>query len=125
MDAGVHRIYMLRALGGPVSAVTATMDRPREEQCFEVTLEFESGAVGVVQATYHGPDGTFDDRIDLVGTDGTAAVAGCEAFSEGDLRGGPALTIRRGGSWLDDPVTGSWEESVRDSVGLCTRRVRG
>jgi UDP-N-acetylglucosamine 3-dehydrogenase len=118
MDAGVHRMYMLRALGGPVRAVTATMDAPRDEQSFAVTLEFESGALGIAQAAYHGPEGMFDDRIDLVGTEGAAAVAGCEAFSEGDLRGVPALATRLGGSWRDDPVSGSWEESVRDSVQL-------
>lgn len=116
MDAGVHRIYMLRELGGPVAAVSATMDRPRQEESFSVTLEFASGALGVAQGSYHGPEGTFDDRLDVVGSDGLAAVAGCEAFFEGDLRGVPPLRTRLGGAWADDPVTGAWEQSVRDSV---------
>ena len=50
MDAGVHRVYMLRALGGPVATIEATMDRPRAEESFTVTLEFESGALGVPRA---------------------------------------------------------------------------
>jgi len=116
MDAGIHRIYCLRALGGPVRAVTATMDRPRDEESFSVTMEFASGALGVAQGSYHCPEGTFDDRLDVVGSEGLAAVAGCEAFTEGDLRGVAPLRTRLGGAWEDDPVTGSWTESVRDSV---------
>ena len=116
MDAGVHRIYCLRYLGGPVRAVTATMDRPRDEESFSVTLEFASGAMGVAQGSYHCPEGTFDDRLDVVGSDGLAAVAGCEAFFEGDLRGVAPLRTRLGGAWADDPVGGSWADSVRDSV---------
>lgn len=116
MDAGVHRIYSVRALGGPVVAVSATMDHPREEESFSVTLEFASGVLGVVQGSYHGPEGTFDDRLDVVGSDGLAAVAGCEAFFEGDLRGVAPLRTRLDGVWADDPVDGSWQRSVRDSV---------
>lgn len=116
MDAGVHRIYCLRALGGPVRAVTATMDRPRDEESFSVTMEFASGALGVAQGSYHCPEGTFDDRLDVVGSEGLAAVAGCEAFFEGDLRGVAPLRTRLGGAWEDDPVAGTWAESVRDSV---------
>jgi UDP-N-acetylglucosamine 3-dehydrogenase len=116
MDAGVHRIYCLRALGGPVRAVTATMDRPRDEESFSVTMEFASGALGVAQGSYHCPEGTFDDRLDVVGSEGLAAVAGCEAFTEGDLHGVAPLRTRLDGAWEDDPVTGSWAESVRDSV---------
>jgi predicted dehydrogenase len=116
MDAGVHRIYMLRALGGPVAAVSATMDHPREEESFSVTMEFASGVLGVVQGSYHGPEGTFDDRLDAVGSDGLAAVSGCEAFFEGDLSGVAPLRTRLDGVWADDPADGSWERSVRDSV---------
>ncbi|MFT3865180.1 MAG: Gfo/Idh/MocA family oxidoreductase [Solirubrobacterales bacterium] len=116
MDAGVHRVYMLRALGGPVRAVTATMDRPRAERAFTVTFEFETGALGVAQGTYHGPAGVFDDSLGLVGTAGMASVAGCEAFSEGDIRDVPPLRTRLDGVWSDDPAAGTWEESVRASV---------
>lgn len=116
MDAGVHRIYMVLSLGGPVRAVTALMDRPRAEDSFTLLLEFESGATGVVQAGYHGPAGVFDDRLDIQGSDGMAEVLGCEAFFEGDLRGGPQLRTRLDGTWADDPAVGAWDVSVRDSV---------
>lgn len=116
MDAGVHRIYMVLALGGPVRAVTALMDRPRAEDSFTLLLEFASGASGVVQAGYHGPAGVFDDRLDIQGSDGMAEVLGCEAFFEGDLRGPVQLRTRLDGRWTDDPAVGAWDESVRDSV---------
>jgi UDP-N-acetylglucosamine 3-dehydrogenase len=116
MDAGIHRVYCLRAIGGPVSAVRAKMDRPRAEESFVLTLEFASGAVGVAQGSYHGPQGTFDDRLDVLCADGAAEVAGCEAFFEGDLRDVPQLRVKSGGAWREEEVEGSWEASVRDSV---------
>jgi len=116
MDAGVHRIYVMQALGGRVEAVTATMDAPRAEERFDIVLEFAGGATGVVQGSYFGPAGTFDDRIDVVGTAGAAAVAGCEAYFEGDLRDEPQLRVRRDGGWDDEPAADSWDASVARSV---------
>ena len=70
MDAGVHRVYLLRAIGGPVTGVTAMMDVPRAEEAFTVWLEFATGATGVIQGSYFAPGGVFDDRVDAVGTAG-------------------------------------------------------
>ncbi len=119
MDAGVHRVYMAEYLGGPVATVSAVMDNPRSEDSFVLTLEFESGSIGVIQGGYHGPDGVFDDRIEIQGSDGMAEVLGCEAFFEGDLTGDTRLRARLGGAWSDDPVTGNWDESVVASVQAC------
>lgn len=116
MDAGVHRVYVMRAIGGPVAAVTATMDAPRAEEAFTITLEFASGATGVVQGAYFAPTGVFDDRIDVVGTDGMATVAGCEAYFEGELREEPQLRVRTEGEWRTERVAGSWEASLHASV---------
>ena len=74
---------------------------------------------GVIQGGYHGPDGVFDDRIDIQGSAGMAEVLGCEAFFEGDLTGDLRLRAQLGGEWSDDPVTGDWDESVTDSVKAC------
>jgi predicted dehydrogenase len=92
------------------------MDDPRSEDSFSIALEFESGASGVIQGSYHGPDGVFDDRIEVQASEGMAEVLGCEAFFEGDLRGDTQLRTRIGGRWLDDPATDSWDASVRRSV---------
>jgi predicted dehydrogenase len=116
MDAGVHRVYMLRALGGPVVAVSATMDEPRAEQAFSVDFEFANGALGEIQGSYYAPSGVFDDRLDVAGTRGMAQVAGCEAYSEGDLGHEPQLRARLDGSWTEDPVSDTWEASVSRSV---------
>ncbi|MCB0875701.1 MAG: Gfo/Idh/MocA family oxidoreductase [Solirubrobacterales bacterium] len=116
MDAGVHRVYLSRALGGPVEAVEATMDVPRAEERFEVTFHFASGATGLIQGSYFGPEGTFDDRIDVLGDRGAAVVSGCEAYFEGDLRDEPQLRHRLDGAWADDAVSDSWAASVARSV---------
>ena len=116
MDAGVHRIYMAEYLGGPVVSVSASMDSPRSEDSFVLDLEFESGAHGVIQGGYHGPDGVFDDRIDIQASKGMAEMLGCEAFFEGDLEGDVRLRTRLEGVWADDPVTDHWDASVIASV---------
>lgn len=116
MDAGVHRIYVLQALGGPVTAVSATMDAPRAEERFELTLEHAGGATSIVQGSYFAPAGTFDDRIDVIGAVGAATVAGCEAYFEGDLREEPQLRVRLDGEWAAEEVSDSWDASVARSV---------
>ncbi|MDQ5895475.1 MAG: Gfo/Idh/MocA family oxidoreductase [Actinomycetota bacterium] len=116
MDAGVHRIYMAEYLGGPVRSVTAVMDSPRSEDAFVLTLDFESGALGVIQGGYHGPDGVFDDRIEIQASEGMVEVLGCEAFFEGDLEGDLRLRARINGVWAEDPVVGHWDQSVMASV---------
>jgi UDP-N-acetylglucosamine 3-dehydrogenase len=116
MDAGVHRIYMAEYLGGPIRSVSAVMDNPRSEDAFAITLEYESGALGVIQGSYHGPDGVFDDRIEIQASQAMVEILGCEAFFEGDLEGELRLRHRIGGEWSDDTVTGNWDESVIASV---------
>lgn len=116
MDAGVHRIYMALAIGGPVRSVEAMMDDPRSEDSFSLMLEFEGGAKGVIQGSYHGPEGVFDDRIEVQASNGMAEVLGCEAFFEGDLEGDVQLRARIDGQWLDQEAVGSWDRSVVDSV---------
>lgn len=116
IDAGVHRVYAMLALGGPVEAVSAVMDSPRSEDAFVANLRFTSGATGVIQGAYCGPGGVFDDRVEVFGSEGIGEVAGCEAFFEGDLRNVPQLRLRLDGQWRDDPVSDSWDASVRRSV---------
>ena len=119
MDAGVHRVYMLDRFGGPVAAVTAVMDEPGREDLYSVILEFESGAVGTIDATYHGPAGLFDDQIEVVGTAAIVRVTGCEALFEG-FAAGPALAVWRDGTWTVHDTPDDWAGSVKTSVdALC------
>jgi len=115
MDAGVHRMYVLERLGGAVKAVTAVMDEPRREDLYTILFEFESGALGTIDATYHGPDGLFDDQIEVVGTDAIVKVTGCEALFEG-YASGPAMAMWRDGSWVERDTDDNWAGSVKASV---------
>ena len=69
-----------------------------------------------MQGSYFGPAGTFDDRIDAIGTAGAATVAGCEAYFEAicaTSRSCGFATARAGDA---EPVTDSWDASVARSV---------
>lgn len=116
-DAGVHRFYMARKLFGEVAEVRALVDRGLdvgEDQAI-VTLRFENGALGVIDANYHCPPGAFDDAIEIVGSDGMLYLSGCEAEFEG-FRTGPALRVYDG-SWRDERVPqGDWADSVAASI---------
>jgi predicted dehydrogenase len=70
----------------------------------------------VIQGGYHGPDGVFDDRIEIQASKAMVEVLGCEAFFEGDLTGDLRLRYRVEGEWEEDGVTGQWDESVIGSV---------
>jgi predicted dehydrogenase len=116
-DAGVHRFYLARYLFGEVSGVSAVVDRPADqgEDLAIVTLRFESGALGVIEANYHCPPGAFDDAVEVVGTQAILFISGCEAEFEG-YRTGPALR-RYDGTWHDERVApGNWSDSVCASV---------
>jgi predicted dehydrogenase len=115
MDAGVHRIYLLERLGGPIAAVTAVMDQAGREDLYSILFEFESGAIGTIDATYHGPDGLFDDQVEVVGTKAVAHIPGCEALFEGFAEG-PALRVWRDGIWVEDASANDWAGSVKASV---------
>jgi UDP-N-acetylglucosamine 3-dehydrogenase len=118
MDAGVHRIYLALHLFGPVRDVHAVLDVPgRQGETFAVaTMLFKSGALGILEANHHGPPGTFDDEIEIVGSDAILRLAGIESLSSG-YRDGPALTMFRDRRWSEVPVpAGGWESSVHASV---------
>jgi predicted dehydrogenase len=117
-DAGVHRIYLALHFFGPVREVHAVLDAPadRGETFAVVVLGFRSGALGVIEANHHGPPGTFDDEIEITGSDATLRLAGIESLFIG-YRAGPALSMFRDGRWQDVPVRpDDWAASVRASV---------
>jgi len=116
-DAGVHRFYVARYLLGEVDEVMALADNTRlgGEDVAVVGLRFRTGALGVIEANYHAPPGSFDDNIEICGTEGTLYVSGCEAEFEG-YRTGPRLT-RFDGSWhYEKTAQGDWADSVSASI---------
>jgi predicted dehydrogenase len=117
-DAGVHRLYLALHLFGPVREVRAVLDAPgsQGETFAVVVLGFESGVLGVIEANHYGPPGTFDDEIEIVGTDATLRLAGIESLYVG-YRSGPALSMFRDRQWHDVPVEpDDWSEAVQASV---------
>ena len=116
-DAGVHRFYLARHLFGEIAEIVALTDRPGgdgEDQAV-VALRFENGALGVIDANYHGPAGMFDDAVELVGTEAALYLSGIEAEFEG-YRTGPALR-RYDGAWHDVRVEpGDWADSLAASI---------
>jgi predicted dehydrogenase len=117
-DAGVHRLYLALHFFGPVRDVRAVLDAPRQEgETFAVViLEFRSGARGIIEANHHGPPGTFDDEIEITGSDATLRLAGLESLFIG-YRSGPALSMFRDRRWREVPVRpDDWTSSVRTSV---------
>jgi predicted dehydrogenase len=123
-DAGVHRFYVARFLLGEVAEVAAMGDRgPGDgEDAAVVTMRFQSGALGVIEANYHAPPGSFDDSVEVCGSAAALHISGCEAEFEG-YRTGPAL-LRYDGSWRYEKVSqGNWADSVADSIGAYVRAV--
>jgi len=117
-DAGVHRLYLALFFFGPVRGVHALLDAPRSRgETFAIAvLEFASGARGIVEASHHGPPGTFDDEIEITGSDATLRLGGIESLSVG-YRTGPALAMFRERRWSQVPVRDDdWQASVQASV---------
>jgi predicted dehydrogenase len=117
-DAGVHRLYLAPHFFGPVREIRAVIDAPRQQgETFAVViLEFQSGARGIIEANDHGPPGTFDDEIEIIGTDATLRLAGLESLFVG-YRSGPALSMFRDRQWREVPARpDDWAASVRASV---------
>jgi len=117
-DAGVHRLYLALNFFGPVREVRAVLDAPRQQgETFAVVIMvFESGALGLIEANHHGPPGTIDDEIEIVGSEATLRLAGVESLFFG-YRSGPALSMFRDRQWREVPVPpDDWAASVRASV---------
>jgi len=124
-DAGVHRFYLARHLFGEIAEVSAITDKPRnegEDQAV-VSLRFANGALGVIDANYHGPAKMFDDAVEIVGTEGALYISGVEADFE-SYRTGPALR-HYDGAWRDVRVPGGdWADSVATSIQAFVDAIR-
>jgi len=117
-DAGVHRLYLAPYFFGPVREVRAVLDAARSQgETFAVViLAFQSGALGLIEANHHGPPGTFDDEIEITGTEATLRLAGLESLFVG-YRSSPALSMFRDRQWQEVPVRpDDWATSVQASV---------
>ena len=91
MNQGIHSVDLLRYLAGPVKSVygiARTLDRKIEvEDTVVSAVEFESGALGLIQATtaiYPG----YARRLSISGTNGTVTISD-DYFIEWDIKDYP------------------------------------
>ena len=98
-EAGVHRVYLARYLMGEVnrvSCMTAKLSPDRlSEDIALATMEFKNGSYGSVCANLGGPFPVWDDRTEVVGSQGLIIVNGCED----QVMDGPPLLFYKDGGW--------------------------
>jgi UDP-N-acetyl-2-amino-2-deoxyglucuronate dehydrogenase len=79
-NQGIHHLDLLRYLAGEVRRVNATMRTFNAdievEDTATATLEFESGALGVLEITTAARPRDFESSLSIVGTKGTAMLGG-------------------------------------------------
>lgn len=79
-NQGIHHLDMLRYLAGEVKKVNATMktfnSRIEVEDTVAATLEFENGALGIVEITTAARPHDYESSLSIVGTKGTAMLGG-------------------------------------------------
>lgn len=81
MTQAIHTLDLMLSLAGPVAEVTGYVGtaahRMEAEDLACAAVRFASGAIGVIDATTAAFPGS-PERIEIVGTDGTAALVGGE-----------------------------------------------
>ena len=80
LTQGIHTLDLMLSLAGPVVEVcgyarTTPVHRMETEDLVSAAVRFASGAIGVIDATTTAYPGSAE-RIDLIGTKGTASLAG-------------------------------------------------
>lgn len=99
MNQGIHTVDVMQWLMGPVvrlSARTATrLHRIEVEDTAVATIEFASGALGILEATTSVYPG-YPRRVEVTGSEGTAILDGDTLISV-ELRNAPPAETKEGG----------------------------
>ena len=82
LTQGIHTLDLMLKFAGPVAelrgyAATSAVHRMETEDLVCAALRFESGALGIVEATTTAFPG-YPERIDIIATQATAMLAGTE-----------------------------------------------
>ncbi len=79
-NQGIHHLDMVRFLAGEVRRVNAVMKtfnvNVEVEDCLVATLEFENGALGVLEITTAARPRDYESSVSIIGTKGTAMLGG-------------------------------------------------
>jgi UDP-N-acetyl-2-amino-2-deoxyglucuronate dehydrogenase len=110
INQAVHQIDILRWLAGPVKHVTGewqlgALHKIESEDVLSALLRFESGVMGVVQASTAFWPG-YSERVEIHGTKGTAVITGDKltAWDVQDDHGEPAPIATEVASGASDPM---------------------
>ena len=125
INQAIHQVDLIRWLAGPVTEVNArwrlgALHPIESEDMVNALLTFESGALGVIQASTAFWPG-YPERIEIHGSKGSAIVSG-ERLTHWDVqndRGEPAPVTHGGSSGASDPMAISlapFERQFRDLI---------
>ena len=124
INQAIHQIDILRWLAGPVATVTANwqlgaVHKIESEDVINAMLTFESGALGIVQASTAFWPG-YSERVELHGTKGTAIFTG-DKLTTWDVQqdsGDPPPLAKEVASGASDPMAISLEPFERQFLDL-------
>lgn len=124
----IHQVDLLLYLAGPVRRVTGNwqigaLHAIESEDCLNALLRYESGAMGVIQASTAVWPG-YPERIEIHGTKGTAIITGDKltTWDVKDDRGEDAPLTSALASGASDPMaitTASLERQILDFARAC------
>jgi len=97
MEACVHRLYLSRYLVGEPTKIMCRMTKifPNTvaEDIVQVAIDFENGIQGSLVANQGGPMPLWDDRTEVIGSEGLIIVNG---FEEQAIPGSPLMFYKNG-----------------------------
>jgi predicted dehydrogenase len=97
MEACVHRLYLSRYLIGEPKTIRCKMTKiypdTVAEDIAQVTIDFENDVQGSLIANQGGPFPLWDDRTEMVGSEGLIIVNG---FEEQAMAGSPLMFYKNG-----------------------------
>lgn len=124
INQAIHQVDLLRWFAGPVRHVAAmwqigALHKIESEDVIAALLRYESGAMGVIQASTAMWPG-YTERIELHGTRGTAVISGdrLTTWDVQDDEGDPAPIALDVASGASDPMAISLEPFERQFLDL-------
>lgn len=130
-NQGIHHFDMLRYLAGEVKRVNATMRtfgaNIEVEDTVVATLEFESGALGVVEITTAARPDDYESSLSIVGSKGLAMLGGWATDKLVTFSPNPADQVSFSDTFADayglghnDIYAGVYDTIVRQGVAAVT-----
>jgi predicted dehydrogenase len=123
INQAIHQVDLLRWFAGPLARVygrwrLGAVHRIESEDIVNATLEFASGALGVIQASTALWPG-YPERVEIHGEKGSAIITG-DRLSRWDVQGeAPAAVSDSASSGASDPMAISlapFERQFRDLI---------